>query len=113
MKITLLVALLLLTGLTAFAQETNGNERTESNSEKETITTTQHKVLMGETVMLICKKYVVSPEDIYELNPEAVDGISPGMVLIIPVEEKAAIKPAKTKPKDTSVTSRHAKKENE
>lgn len=113
MKTTLLVALLLIISCGAFAQENTENEHAENNTATETTTTLQHTVLMGETVMLICKKYVVAPEDIYKLNPEAVNGISPGMVLIIPVDEKNAIKPAKTKPKDTSTTSRHAKKENE
>ena len=46
-----------------------------------------HKVALGETMVLIAKKYLVRPSDIYEINPDAVEGISPGMLLKIPVEK--------------------------
>ncbi|KOS07941.1 hypothetical protein AM493_19180 [Flavobacterium akiainvivens] len=81
--------------------------------EEENIPTVAHTVQMGETVMLICKKYIVAPDDIYKLNPEAVDGISPGMVLRVPSEKKVDARPAKSKPVDTSVTSRTAKRDEE
>ena len=47
-----------------------------------------HNVQMGETVRMISKKYRVAPSEIYKLNKFAVDGITNGMVLQIPVEQK-------------------------
>ncbi len=55
-------------------------------------TIVSHQVQMGETVRTISKKYLTSPADIYQLNKFAVDGISQGMILQIPVpyrEEKS------------------------
>jgi LysM repeat protein len=49
---------------------------------------TLHRVALGETVVLIAKKYRVTPKDIYELNAAAVDGLSAGMSLRIPVGRK-------------------------
>lgn len=46
-----------------------------------------HKVEMGETVMLIARKYHISPQDIYELNPDAVHGISFNTILQLPVDK--------------------------
>lgn len=69
----------------------------------------EHHVKPGETVRLISKKYLVSPSDIYQLNKFAVDGITPGMILHIPMSSKAAAekmkKPAADKqPKPTVAT---------
>jgi LysM repeat protein len=47
-----------------------------------------HVVEFGETVKLISKKYLVDPGEIYQLNKFAIDGISKGMVLQIPVPVK-------------------------
>lgn len=41
----------------------------------------QHKVKLGETVKMISVKYRVNPTEIYKLNPDAVNGVSQGMVL--------------------------------
>lgn len=43
-----------------------------------------HKVEKGETVYSIAKKYGVSEEAIYQLNPDAKNGITSSSVLIIP-----------------------------
>ena len=43
-----------------------------------------HKVEKGETVYSIAKKYGVSEEAIYRLNPDAKNGITSSSVLIIP-----------------------------
>lgn len=43
-----------------------------------------HKVALGETMLMISKKYLVNPAEIYKLNKNAIDGISAGMVLKIP-----------------------------
>jgi LysM repeat protein len=47
-----------------------------------------HEVELGESVRLLSKKYLVDPSEIYKLNKFAVDGISQGMVLKIPVPRK-------------------------
>lgn len=47
-----------------------------------------HEVEFGESVRLLSKKYLVDPSEIYKLNKFAVDGISQGMVLKIPVPRK-------------------------
>lgn len=46
-----------------------------------------HRVLPGQTVRLISVKYLVTPADIYRLNKSALDGISQGMVLQIPISK--------------------------
>lgn len=58
-----------------------------------------HKVQPGETVMLICKKYLVTPQDVYKLNPDAIEGISSNMVLKIPADKRLDIKPKKKQDK--------------
>ncbi len=47
-----------------------------------------HEVKLGESVRLLSKKYLVDPSEIYKLNKFAVDGISEGMTLKIPVPRK-------------------------
>lgn len=47
-----------------------------------------HQVKLGESVRLLSKKYLVDPSEIYKLNKFAVDGISEGMTLKIPVPRK-------------------------
>jgi cell wall-associated NlpC family hydrolase len=44
----------------------------------------QHTVSKGETISEIAKKYKVKPSAIYELNPDAVNGIKLKTVLLIP-----------------------------
>jgi hypothetical protein len=55
----------------------------------------------------------VSPNDIYEFNPDAVDGISQGMVLQVPSEKKVQAGPERKKPADTSLISQNTKKDDE
>jgi LysM repeat protein len=43
-----------------------------------------HKVKLGETIESIAKTYMVTPYDIYALNPDAKTSLQPEMVLIIP-----------------------------
>lgn len=47
-----------------------------------------HKVQANESVRLLSKKYLVDPAAIYKLNRFAINGISEGMVLQIPVQKK-------------------------
>lgn len=44
-----------------------------------------HTVELGETVLMICKKYVVLPADFYKYNTEAIHGIKTGEALRIPL----------------------------
>jgi len=43
-----------------------------------------HKVKVGETIESIAKTYMVTPYDIYALNPDAKTSMAPNVVLIIP-----------------------------
>lgn len=43
-----------------------------------------HKVKLGETIESIAKTYMVTPYDIYALNPDAKTSLQPNMVIIIP-----------------------------
>lgn len=47
-----------------------------------------HKVMSGETIEGIAKKYLVTPFDIYALNPDAKGDLRTDMVLIIPSNSK-------------------------
>ena len=42
-----------------------------------------HKVQQGETIEEIAKLYLVSPYDIYALNPDALQDFKPNMVLVL------------------------------
>jgi LysM repeat protein len=79
MKKTLLSLLFGMTVIsTAFAQQ---QQNAEENLQS-------HKVQMGETVLIIAKKYKVTPRDIYEYNPEAVEGLSANSLIQIPVHRQ-------------------------
>ncbi|MFP5436244.1 MAG: LysM peptidoglycan-binding domain-containing protein [Bacteroidia bacterium] len=57
----------------------------------------KHKVAKGETITSISKKYLVTPYDIYRLNPDAKNGLKVDSILLIPSA------PAKTLPAGTAV----------
>ncbi len=44
----------------------------------------KHKVEPGETVTKIAQKYLVTPANIFKLNPDAQSGLKPDMILLIP-----------------------------
>jgi LysM repeat protein len=46
----------------------------------------KHTVLQGETIYQIAQKYKIEPNSIYNLNPDARNGIKIDMVLIIPTK---------------------------
>lgn len=48
----------------------------------------KHKVSSGETVYSISKKYDVSQEAIYKLNPDTKSGVAVGQIIIIPLESE-------------------------
>ena len=43
-----------------------------------------HRVRAGETIEIIAKRYLVTPFDIYALNPDAKNELRPSMLLLIP-----------------------------
>ena len=57
-----------------------------------------HKVEKGETITQIAQKYNVTPNDIYQLNPDAQSGLKPNSVLLIPksATKKTTVAPVKT-----------------
>jgi LysM repeat protein len=65
----------------SYAQSTNNESNTPENI-------TSHRVAMGETVALLAKKYKMTPQDIYEYNPDATEGINPGAILQIPLHRQ-------------------------
>lgn len=94
-KMFLTFAMVLFFSIAATAQEEKNlkenSEVTEkkqvAQEEKEAVSIVTHKVEMGETVMLIAKKYHITPKDIYELNPEATKGISYNMMISLPADK--------------------------
>lgn len=74
----------------SFAQDEENDDALQTNE----VNVLDHKVSMGETVMMISKKYMVKPQDIYEINPEAVNGLQSNMTVKIPADKiKAKLKP--------------------
>jgi len=61
------------------------------NKKNQEVDIVSHTVQMGETVRMLSKKYLVDPSEIYKLNKFAIDGISQGMVLQIPVPRKEPV----------------------
>ena len=59
--------------------------------EDEEVEIVNHTVKFGETMLLISKKYLVRPTEIYKLNDFALDGVKEGMVLQIPVPKKKPV----------------------
>lgn len=77
---------------TGTAQEAKSKPATATNEATATTDTptedeelVSHKVAMGETIMMIARKYKIKPKDIYEFNPDATEGIAANMYLEIPV----------------------------
>ena len=57
----------------------------------QSISLIKHKVQKGETVIIISKKYNVTPSDIYKLNPDAQNGVEENTILIIPNKAKVKV----------------------
>lgn len=54
----------------------------------------EHKVSTGETVLMIARRYMLLPKDIYDFNPAAVHGLTSNMVLKLPADKmKKKLKP--------------------
>ena len=87
----------------------NSNAQKNKNQEYELI---NHTVQFGETVKLISQKYLVDPGEIYQLNKFAVNGISKGMILQVPVPVKdpVAIVEKEAKPVKKAVITKDSEK---
>lgn len=70
------------------------------------VTIVSHQVKLGETVRTISKKYLADPSEIYRLNKFAVEGVSEGMVLQIPVpiKDNPKAKPVVEEPQESIAT---------
>ena len=75
--ITLLVMMFALTGHVSAQEAKDKDEEMVIN----------HTVELGETVLMICKKYVVLPQDFYKYNKEAIHGVKINEVLRIPIHK--------------------------
>ena len=78
--------LLSVFALFLFAFSASAQKREQK--EEYTGTIIDHKVTTGETMMMVSKKYLVKPEDIYDMNPDAVNGLQPNTILKIPADKK-------------------------
>lgn len=76
-----IIALFTLVNL-SIAQDASAKE-----IKKEQKAVLPHTVELGETVMMISKKYLIKPTDIYDINPDAVHGIQQNMLLKIPADK--------------------------
>lgn len=86
---TLLLLFLISTRSFLFAQTSPATEITKSTKiEKiDGIKYYLHTVEAGQTVYSIAKAYEVNAKDVIFENPEVVDGVSPGLVLKIPLKD--------------------------
>jgi LysM repeat protein len=73
--------------------------------------TTTHKVGKGETISQIAIKYNVTPYDIYQLNPDALSGLKPNSVLLIPKSNGKQKVAVQTKANAKAITHEVAPKE--
>ncbi|KOS05878.1 hypothetical protein AM493_07385 [Flavobacterium akiainvivens] len=86
---TLLLLACCLTMATGYSQSSKKDDKPEE--------LTSHRVMMGETVVMVAKKFKVTPKDIYEYNPGAVEGISQGTSLTIPLHRQVDVSAKKPK----------------
>ena len=90
-----LIALTLFTAVGVHAQEPV-TDSIASSEPKEVEFFESHKVTMGETIIMVARKYTVSPQDIYEYNKEAIHGITAGQQLLIPMHRSLKEKKKQT-----------------
>ncbi|NHM07768.1 LysM peptidoglycan-binding domain-containing protein [Flavobacterium sp. CYK-4] len=85
----------------------------QSRKKDQEVDIIDHPVQLGESVRMISKKYLVDPAEIYKLNKFAVEGISQGMVLKIPVPRKEGASPKEKESRDEVVTQNESNKPEE
>ena len=71
-----------------------------------------HKVKVGETIEEIAKTYMVTPYDIYALNPDAKTDLEPNMVIVIP-RSRVAKTPTESEEQQLSGFKKHKVKRKE
>lgn len=76
----------LLSLLFGFAVVSAGYAQQENEGVQENFST--HNIAMGETVLVIAKKYKITPRDIYDYNPDAIEGVTPNGILRIPLHRQ-------------------------
>lgn len=99
--ITLLLMTFLMTGYVS-AQDANGGDKPQE-------VVVLHQVEKGETVLMICKKYMVLPDDFYKYNKEAIHGVSENTMLRIPMhksKKKNALNPTQPQNEAYAVSNR-------
>lgn len=93
MKRILLLLAAFMVFANATAQEDNENQTTDAPIEGAPIDLDtyfiDHKTTMGERLIMVSKKYMVDPQEIYKYNEIQSDnnGMVPGQVLKIPLHE--------------------------
>jgi LysM repeat protein len=88
MKKVFILTFMLLSAVLASAQQKEQSQQQDQSGEaKEDGYFVTHKVTPGEQIIMISKKYLVDPQDIYKYNKGAVDGISAGTTLMIPLHK--------------------------
>lgn len=83
------------------------------NNKNQEVDIVSHTVELGETVRMISRKYLVSPTEIYKLNKFAVDGVSQGQVLQIPVPRKESVFQQEETPSENTSESEQAEIKND
>lgn len=63
-----------------------------------------HKVIKGETIYAICKKYNISQEQLISLNPSLKDGLMENQLLTIKIDEPKKVENKNTEIKNTTTT---------
>ena len=82
---------------TAKAQDAPNSENEVTEKPEQAEEMVSHKVMMGENIMMISRKYKVKPADIYEFNPDASQGVTANQTLQIPMHKALGKKqPKKT-----------------
>lgn len=85
MKMKILGLAFLVIGInSAFCQNNTNLVKKDSVAQ---VPTMRYTVELGETIIMIARKYHVTPTDIYKLNPEAVHGITQNTVLMLPADK--------------------------
>lgn len=82
-------------------KEIQQQEKTTVNS----INTSTHKVIKGETIYSICKKYNISQEQLTSLNPSLKEGLKENQLLIIKTDEPKKVEIKNTEIKNTTTSS--------
>jgi LysM repeat protein len=98
MKMRFLSFVFITAGVNFVFCQNNTKTNTVAKDSVVVVPTVGYRVTRGETIIMIARKYRVTPREIYTLNPDAVNGISQNMVLMLPEDKVRAVDQRK-KPK--------------